>query len=163
MLSTPMRFIGLSIMAFMLAFAAGCSNGPTVDPADIGFKNYYLCTDPADVVEIGQRANAQECFAACETASQQLLNGKAQACWWLDGSAGLPVACRLCKTKAPTKDVFFNNWAITLPGAGPPAPDTSESTEKSDKTKKPEKLEKPEQGESKAERLEDAVKAESPH
>ncbi len=113
-----------SVLAAGLAVSAGCAKPDPIDPASLGFQNYYLCADPNDVVPIGKRADAKECLAACESASQQLLDGNAKACWWLDGSAGLPVECRLCKTTAPVKDVFFNNWAKTLspPGKSPSTP-----------------------------------------
>lgn len=105
-----------SALAVGFAISSGCSTGPDpVDPASLGFQNYYLCAFGPDVVDIGKRANAQECLVACQTASQKLLNGTAKACWWLDGSGGVPTDCRLCKSIDPVKDIFFNNWAIKLP------------------------------------------------
>jgi hypothetical protein len=86
-----------------------------VDPDTLGFQQYYRCAADADTVVIGKRANAAECLAACKSASDALLNGAAKACWWLDGSAGRPVDCRLCKATPPVRDVFLNNWALTLP------------------------------------------------
>lgn len=102
-----------------LAIAGGCSTGPEpVDPASLGFRNYYLCAFTPDVVDIGKRADAQECLTACEAASKNLLNGTAKACWWLDGSGGVQQDCRLCKSVDPIKDVFFNNWTKILTPAG---------------------------------------------
>ena len=117
--SRRIRYAAASALAAGLMIAGGCSTGPEpADPATLGFQNYYMCAFTPDVVDIGKRANAQECLTACETASKQLLIGTAKACWWLDGSGGVPQDCRLCKSIDPVKDVFFNNWTKTLTPAG---------------------------------------------
>jgi hypothetical protein len=106
------------VLAAALALPGGCSTEQEVDPATLGFQHFYMCSNDADVIMIGVRGTADQCLAACQALSKAILNVTARACWWQDGRAGQPRDCRVCKTAAPVKDAYLNNWAMTLPAAG---------------------------------------------
>jgi hypothetical protein len=114
------RFAAALMLASGLIMPAACSTQPEpaeIDPASLGFQPLYMCPNKDDVITIGRRDTADKCLAACEEVSKTMLNGAAKGCWWQDGRAGLPRDCRVCKTTAPVKDIYINNWAMPLPAA----------------------------------------------
>ncbi len=117
-LSTLVQIATLAVLVAGVGMLGGCSGEKDVDPTTLGFKQYYKCASDADTVTIGKRADARACLAACKTVSSSLLDGNARACWYLDGSAGVPRDCRLCKATAPVEDDFLNNWTVSLPAGG---------------------------------------------
>jgi hypothetical protein len=112
------RFATSMLVAAAIVIGGGCATEPDpkdVDPASLGFKHLYMCPVDADVITIGKRIYADECLEACKTVSKTMLGDTAKGCWWLDGRAGHPLDCRLCKTTAPVQNIFINNWAMPLP------------------------------------------------
>lgn len=81
------------------------------NPASSGFEHFYKCTGikrPEDVVDLGDTHTPASCLAACKRQDM------AAGCWWQDGSGGLPRDCRVCKTLAPVKMSYENDWAIAI-------------------------------------------------
>lgn len=97
------RAVALTLIAGV-AMGAG-SGGKPQSPEAYGFRHYFKCPSDADVFHIGDTVTPQACLAACQ--SMQHVAG----CWWLDGTGGFPRECRACKTLAPRKEVWPNDWA----------------------------------------------------
>jgi hypothetical protein len=88
---------------------AGLAASPD-DPVKLGFQRYYKCPDGRDVTRLGDTGTASACLAAC------LKEPGAAGCWWLDGSNGFPRQCRVCRTQSPVREIWPNDWGISLKG-----------------------------------------------
>ena len=80
-----------------------------MNPVSLGFEQFYKCPNTQaldDVLDLGDTLTPSACLSACK--KQNTVAG----CWWLDGSGGAPRDCRVCKTLAPVKMSYQNDWAI---------------------------------------------------
>jgi TPR repeat protein/S1-C subfamily serine protease len=81
------------------------------NPAPLGFEQFYKCPNTKaldDVRDLGDTVTPGACLSACKK------QDAAAGCWWLDGSGGLPRDCRVCKTLAPVRMSYQNDWAIPI-------------------------------------------------
>jgi hypothetical protein len=94
-------FIAVSFIPVGTAVAQAAPLPPEV----FGFEHKYKCPFDFDVLRLGDTKTPEACLKACEQ------HPGAAGCWWLDGTGGFPRSCRLCRTMAPKKNHFKNDWA----------------------------------------------------
>ncbi len=101
-----------AVLVVMLAGWAGAclaaAPAPKASPQGLGFQQFYKCPSDRDVDRVGDTITPQACLAACSA------RPNATACWWLDGTGGFPRQCRVCRTQAPIRQRFPNDWAMPL-------------------------------------------------
>jgi hypothetical protein len=101
-------FLAVGMLLARPQFCAAQHRQQDQGPAFLGFHHFYKCPSDADVDVIGDTVTPKACLAACMTSDM------AAGCWWLDGTGGFPRQCRICKTFAPRKMSWSNDWALSL-------------------------------------------------
>jgi hypothetical protein len=76
-------------------------------PASLGFQQFYKCPSDADTIRLGDPGTAANCLNECSA------RGGA-GCWYLDGTGGFARDCRVCRTLAPAKFFYPNDWAMPI-------------------------------------------------
>jgi hypothetical protein len=97
-----LRILAATLLLTVPAFAQPAG------PGALGFNRFYKCPSDRDTLRLGDTVTPQACLQACRA------HGPAAGCWWLDGSGGFPRACRLCRTLAPQREEWRNDWALPL-------------------------------------------------